>query len=803
VASPPVEASGFEAPRPKRPGELFGHPTCLFTLFFAEMWERFSFYGMKALLILYMVNYLFWRQDEASHVMALYAGLVYATPVLGGIVADKVTGARWAVVIGGVIIATGHFLLAFEPMPFFYAGLVCLIIGTGFLKPNISTQVGALYRTDDERRDSAFTIFYMGINLGAFIGPLVCGWLRFAYSYHYGFAAAGVGMVLGLIVYIAGMSRVVRREKMILAEEAAAKTGGASGQPDAGNVTCPNPDCAEKNPAGAEFCKRCGLRLTAGPTAEEGAAGAPSASRIYLDRSIVLVVICIFAILFWVGFEQAANVMNLWADKHTNLHVFRGTAPMVEVADVQLTAEAADAATTSGGGIRNWQMTAEQSQSINPLFIIIFAGVFAFLWEFLDRRGKQPSTPMKMAFGVFFLSCAYGIMLMAAQAENQPTTVQLAQLPTGLQVDDENAVYRTVEEEDGTTREVYYGATRLRWDNGTLHMNGVLTDLDWMRALGATCAPEYEETIKRLAKAAEERAEEVRQAKQAGEINREAVWEVSVAVSAEAGDPVPVAAWPEHDKDRKSAPIIPIRWALEDLTQVGAEALQTEQLLNALVGVITDPDFRDCLADVARSSAVPAYGWDPDTGEREAHEPITKADLAQLLIAGADPEFRATLSEWYRESSAPIVRWQAETRTLSVTDTLSDKDQAQLLAGGADPEFRAALTAIYQQSSVVKISILWLLAFYLVLTIGELCLSPVGLSLVTKAAPPKYVGLFMGFWFLTTGAVSNYLAHSVGGYWGSMTPGHYFMIFGVLGVIATVIMLLLIRVLKPMLHGVH
>src|SRR5437867_3170059 len=120
----------------RTPGEVLGHPTGLFILFFTEMWERFSFYGMKALLILYMVNYLFWRQNEASHIFAWYAGLVYATPILGGILADKWLGARWSVVIGGVIIATGHFLLAFEPMPFFYSGLACLVVGTGFLKPN-------------------------------------------------------------------------------------------------------------------------------------------------------------------------------------------------------------------------------------------------------------------------------------------------------------------------------------------------------------------------------------------------------------------------------------------------------------------------------------------------------------------------------------------------------------------------------------------------------------------------------------------------------------------------------------------
>jgi POT family proton-dependent oligopeptide transporter len=150
-----------------------------------------------------------------------------------------------------------------------------------------------------------------------------------------------------------------------------------------------------------------------------------------------------------------------------------------------------------------------------------------------------------------------------------------------------------------------------------------------------------------------------------------------------------------------------------------------------------------------------------------------------------------------------VAFWDPETRQLRVTDTMSEKDMAQLLAAGADPGFRDALTEIYRGASVVKISILWLIAFYMIMTIGELCLSPVGLSLVTKAAPPKYVGLFMGFWFFTTGAVSNYLAHYVGGYWGTMTPGAYFMIFGVIAAVATVIMLLLLRVLRPMLHGIH
>jgi POT family proton-dependent oligopeptide transporter len=149
------------------------------------------------------------------------------------------------------------------------------------------------------------------------------------------------------------------------------------------------------------------------------------------------------------------------------------------------------------------------------------------------------------------------------------------------------------------------------------------------------------------------------------------------------------------------------------------------------------------------------------------------------------------------------VAWDDETGTFTVTDVIPERYRQQLLAAGAEPEFREALNSVYRQSSVIKVSIGWLLLFYCLITIGELCLSPVGLSLVTKAAPPKYVGMFMGLWFFTTGAVSNFLAHFVGGMWGTMTPTQYFLIFGVVAAAATVIMLLLLRVLKPMLHGVH
>src|SRR5690349_6556954 len=210
---------------PSRSGELFGHPRGLSYLFATEMWERFSYYGMKALLVLYMVKYLLHPehaqtvlgfaalkggleflfgpldiQPLSSNIYGLYTGLVYLTPVLGGYLADRVLGQRRMVVIGASLMAIGHFMMAFEPL--FLLALLVLILGNGAFKPNISTQVGSLYAPGDARRDRAFSIFYVGINLGAFLAPLVCGTLGETLGWHYGFGTAGIGMTLGLCIYL-------------------------------------------------------------------------------------------------------------------------------------------------------------------------------------------------------------------------------------------------------------------------------------------------------------------------------------------------------------------------------------------------------------------------------------------------------------------------------------------------------------------------------------------------------------------------------------------------------------------------
>ena len=233
--STPIDATGVSPSATTDAGGFFGHPRGLSTLFFTEMWERFSFYGLRAILFLYMTEAiskggLAFERPYAGLIMGTYTSGVYWTPLLGGWIADKWLGARRAVLVGGIIIACGHFSMAIATMPSFYLGLVLIALGTGFLKPNVSTMVGDLYAEGDPRRDAGFSIFYMGINLGALLAPLVVGYLGQRVDWHYGFGAAGVFMVIGLIQYVLGRERLrgagEKKTKQELADLAMVTEGG-------------------------------------------------------------------------------------------------------------------------------------------------------------------------------------------------------------------------------------------------------------------------------------------------------------------------------------------------------------------------------------------------------------------------------------------------------------------------------------------------------------------------------------------------------------------------------------------------
>jgi len=266
-----------------------GHPAGLYLLFTTEMWERMSYYGMRALLVLYMVDKtrggFGWDEKWALQIYGLYTGLVYLTPVAGGFIADRFIGQRKAVTIGGILMMLGHFLMAAPGEIAFYTALLLLILGNGMFKPNISTMVGGLYEPGDPRRDGAFTIFYMGINIGAFMSPLVCGTLGEKLGWHWGFGAAGVGMGLGLIAYLWGQNKYL------------------------GNV-------------GLSPAQRKAL-----PEAAEAKSTNDKLTKEEKDRIAVILILSLFVIFFWAAFEQAGGLMNLYTDQKVDRNVFGWEVP--------------------------------------------------------------------------------------------------------------------------------------------------------------------------------------------------------------------------------------------------------------------------------------------------------------------------------------------------------------------------------------------------------------------------------------------------------------------------------------------
>ena len=395
-----AEVAGVTLDRPSVLDDtaLLGHPRGLGLLFVVEMWERFSYYGMRALLVLYLVNYLKWSDGDASRLYGTYTSLVFLTPLVGGYLADRYIGTRRSLVIGGIIIAMGHFSLAFQTMPMFYAGLAFIIVGTGFFKPNVSTMVGQIYKPGDTRRDAGFTIFYMGINLGAFLAPLVCGYLGQRVGWHYGFVAAGVGMVLGLIIYLWGRDKYLPGIGLTRKQNAAnaAARGAEAIIHEAVNVV-PGIGGAAVGLVLA-FLLHGGwigylFGVIIGAAVGTTVFGTKGEER---NRVLAIFIVAFFVVFFWMAFEQAGSSMNLFADRHTNLNILGFSFPS------------------------SW------FQAVNPLFILAFAPLFANLWVSLGRRGKEPSTAFKMVIGLALLGT--GFLFMVAGGKIADTGVKVSAL---------------------------------------------------------------------------------------------------------------------------------------------------------------------------------------------------------------------------------------------------------------------------------------------------------------------------------------------------------------------------------------
>jgi POT family proton-dependent oligopeptide transporter len=667
TASDTSSASETPSSVPAAPGQKAGfkHPAGLFVLFFTEMWERFSYYGMRALLVLFLVEHHGWQPQQANGVYKWYTSLVYLTPLFGGLLADRLLGLRASIIIGGVLMACGQFLLVFEPLPMFYTALGLLIIGNGFFKPNISTLVGRMYKPGDSRRDGAFTIFYMGINLGAFFAPLICGqWLRAKYDFKYGFAAAGIGMVLGLIIFITFQGRIKRDV------EAAGNSMAIGAKDDAPSDAAKKDEEDERQPSatgpGPMIARGFGVlatlifgvvlpilsivRLIQGQATVSAvfmpvAVGGISLWMAYTliknirgasrDKSTVIFILFVFVVLFWMAFEQAGSALNLWARFHTQRQVVGVT------------------------------MEAEAYQSLNAAGIFILAPVFAILWAWLNRVGKEPSTPAKMGIAMVFITLAFFSMVGSAIAEHRTETrIALAKVPSSIDL-------------------AHLDAGRMTHDpaTGELTVKGVLPDYVVKDALQKSADPAYVAAVEALAKASQE-------------VN------------------------PGH----------PVSMVLPNLP---AE-----------------------------------YG--PSSKELEKYD----------------------------------AHWAPETSTMSVGKRMDAPARIALAGAGAPAEWRRAITQLAEKSNAAAVSGLWLFLSYLLATIGELCLSPVGLSMVTKLAPTRYASLFMGVWLLSS-SVAQYAGGSIGESWGEITPTQYFWFFVFSSAAGAFLLFLLVRPIRRLMHAVR
>ena len=375
------------------PALHFGqHPPGLAALFFTEMWERFSYYGMRALLVLYLINEIHMPRADALHIYGLYTMLVYVTPIIGGYIADRWLGQHHAILIGGIVMMLGHFAMAVPSG--LYVGLCLLIAGNGFFKPNISTLVGKLYTSNDPRRDGGFTIFYMGINLGGLLAPLVCGMLGEKLGWHYGFSAAGVGMALGLATFIWAQRTLdpTRNSNPSHPPQGNARMVTAGWCVALIAVALSGAWLWQTSWDSTPFVLIGGIILSIALliylNRKSGKSPKTSLTPVEKRRLAGIAIIAFFIIFFWMGFEQAGGTMNLFADKLT---------------DRQL------------GSI---EVPASLFQSINPLFIILFAPFVAMLWTHMDQRGRGLSVVHKQALGMIILGLGFIVLAIAEERAN-------------------------------------------------------------------------------------------------------------------------------------------------------------------------------------------------------------------------------------------------------------------------------------------------------------------------------------------------------------------------------------------------
>ena len=618
-------------------GDLDKHPPGLYALFGTEMWERFSFYSMLALFTLYLQDPkegFGWTSGEATSLYANYLMFVYASPLIGGLIADKVTGYRRAVMIGGFFFMAGHGLLSIPAIWAVYLALTCLVIGNGFFKPNVSTMVGNLYPEGSHLKDRSYNIFYMGINVGAFIAPIVMEIVRQWIGFHAAFAVAAFGMLIS--VGILWKWRAIVEDPNALAKrqgrdpEQAADTAATA-------VDAPPHGISDQN--------------------EGGHAAGARAKNALMDavpdwkRVMALIVIFLIVIVFWMVFHQNGSTLTYWADDNTA-----------------------------------WNVTGTISNSINPGWIIILTFPLVWFWGFLDKRGKEPSTPTKMAIGMTLTALSFFVLYFAA-------TVGEGQKPTPEQIS--SGSFRINErvasqlQSDGVPASVTDAILNAKGKNESNILNDrkISTDSSFASALS---------TI---------------------------VVDLEAAGVSEA-----------------------------DAKKVADVVIDNESLRNARFGGSESfAAYLTAVTDKLRSQGVPE-------------------DVLSRITAYQNKQFTA---------DAKLV------------------DKVNEVTGGAAAPH---MQKILERGYLFQVSPFWLLLAYGILSLGELMLSPMGLSLVSKVAPIRMRGLLMGGWFVAT-AIGNKLTQ-IGIFWSIWYQSSFFIVLGCMALVMAVVLAILLKPLKKAMPGV-
>ena len=746
--------------------ESQGHPKGLYVLFFTEMWERFCYYGMRALLVLYMVNYFKWTQDRASNVYKWYTSLVYLTPLLGGYLADRYLGNKRAVIIGALLMAAGEFMMAFQDSHIFFIALALLIIGNGFFKPNMSTQVGRLYPKNDPRRDGAYTIFYMGINIGAGASPLVCGWLHDNYGFGWGFAAAGVGMLLGLATYLLGLPLI--KEISGGAEEKHAESQARS---DEGIFAFPtfSKIAPKLCYGGAAVLGVMGIGLlAAGRSSPDNAFIIEAAAAILVacgwilsqvggaarERVVSIYAMCLFVIFFWFAFEQAGNAMNLWADQVTDRFV-TAVAPAPSIVPPVAAAVGFGDVAAGIAPASTWEFGAP----VYAMFGAIAAGLIMLLM-FALRRGK---TAMSLWFTA--ITALVG-GLLGTWVLGNPQSWRAYWNPLSTES------FQSV-----NSIAIVAFAPAFAWLWTWLGRRGRDLSIPAKMSLGIAFMSAGFAIMLVPAKMENKPTE------------------------------TPLAALPA---------LLPAHG--------DNHALQYRDPPDFDGKKVADPDKRGALVDAQAGrlfydkGTLSMRGVLPDV-ERDR---MLRATVPAAFVKQAQELALATQQQKGKEFTVEValdpvpagfdlrqagfnprnLEFDAGNHKLIAHNIkLEDKDYKALLLAGAEPTFREAIDKLYVASSRYKVSPWWLVWFYVLSTLGELCLSPVGLSMASKLAPAKFATMLMGIWLLTS-FFGNFAAGALGEFWGTIEPSAYFMVLVLaLGVAAGLLALIAGRIVK-MMHGV-